>query len=349
MQTIIKWPDGQQQSVSNLWLRDHCFCPECRIEQSAEKRFHVRSVDADIAPRDMSVEADRLSITWPDGHRSSYERELFQREYTRHADQIAACPWGAEFVPPRIDFGAFLDDDDVAKAALTDFLAFGVIVLQAAPNEAGTVELLAKRCGPIRDIVFGRVHDVHVDPTGYNVAHTSEGVPPHNDFPSYSWPPSMQALHMLENDAKGGESIVVDGLQIVRSLDSETLDVLSQFRVPFRQWDSANETFATEPLIALDIEGQFRGLRYSNQLTQALDPFHPATDDYYRAYRALSEAVFDPANAAEFRLAAGDVLIVAGQRVLHGRRAFEAAGKRFLQDAYFEHDNLRNHLAYLQR
>lgn len=52
---------------------------------------------------------------------------------------------------------------------------------------------------------------------------------------------------------------------------------------------------------------------------------------------------------ASFRLDGGDILIVAAHRVLHGREAFEAAGSRHLQDAYFELDNVRNHLVVLQR
>ena len=43
------------------------------------------------------------------------------------------------------------------------------------------------------------------------VAHTSKGLPPHNDFASYKSQPSIQALHMLENECEGGESIIVDG------------------------------------------------------------------------------------------------------------------------------------------
>ena len=44
----------------------------------------------------------------------------------------------------------------------------------------------------------------------------------------------------------------------------------------------------------------------------------------------------------------GQVLLCAGHRVLHGRTALRSKGQRHLQDAYFEHDNVRNHLRWLR-
>ena len=51
---------------------------------------------------------------------------------------------------------------------------------------------------------------------------------------------------------------------------------------------------------------------------------------------------------ASFRLEGGQILLCAGHRVLHGRTALRSNGRRHLQDAYFEHDNVRNHLRLLR-
>jgi len=48
-------------------------------------------------------------------------------------------------------------------------------------------------------------------------------------------------------------------------------------------------------------------------------------------------------------LEGGQILLVAGHRVLHARKEFVANAKRHLQDAYFEHDNIRNHLTVIHR
>ena len=56
-----------------------------------------------------------------------------------------------------------------------------------------------------------RIHNVKVDPKGYNVAHTNLDLPPHNDFASIP-PPSVQALHMLANEARvGGQPFLMAG------------------------------------------------------------------------------------------------------------------------------------------
>ena len=201
-------------------------------------------------------------------------------------------------------------------------------------------------------MVFGRIHDVRVDPGGYNVAHTAMELPPHNDFASCSWPPSVQALHMLVNDASGGETVVVDGWRVAESLRKarpEYFDILCQVPVPFRMFDENTETRAAAPIIQLDSGGAIRAFRFSNQLMQRIPPNLPGLVTFYRAYHELCQRVTSHSAKATFRLQGGHVLVTAGHRVLHGRKAFAPDGRRHLQDAYFEHDSARNHLLVLQR
>ena len=71
--------------------------------------------------------------------------------------------------------------------------------------------------------------------------------------------------------------------------------------------------------------------------------------DFYQAYRELCRRITDPTAQVSFRLNGGEILVVAAHRVLHGRQAFEPGGRRHLQDAYFEFDNVKNHLVVLRR
>ena len=201
-------------------------------------------------------------------------------------------------------------------------------------------------------MLFDRIHDVAVDRSGYNVAHTPLPLPPHNDFASYTWPPSVQALHMLVNETPGGDSIIVDGWAILTALRAEQpdyFDVLSRVAVPFREFDENTETFAVEPIVRCDADDRIAGLRFSNQLMQAIDPNDPRATDFYRAYRELCRRITDPERQVTFRLNGGEILIVAAHRVLHGRQEFKPAGHRHLQDAYFEFDNVKNLLVVLRR
>lgn len=346
----VCWANGAASRLPFLWLRDNCGCEECRIEQTSEKRFVVADVPADLEPVDVALLGDELRVEWPDGHLTRYSGLEIRALEAEEA--VPRTPWGCGFKPRRTDFLAFLDEDRVAARAIEDFIEHGAMVLTAAPTEPGTLELLAPRLGPVREVLFARIHDVRVDPAGYNVAHTPMALPPHNDFASYSWPPSVQALHMLANETPGGESIIVDGWRIVEELRAEQpehFEALCSMPVPFREFDDHNETFAVAPMIRLDSDGEIAGFRFSNQLMQAIPPNRPGVAAFYRAYHEICRRVTAVSAQAVFRLEAGQILIVASHRVLHARKAFEPVGRRHLQDAYFEYDNVQNHLVVLRR
>lgn len=344
----IDWGSGSRSRLPNLWLRDNCSCGECRIEQTGEKRFIVSDVAADLVPAELEFCDDTLSVTWPDGHRTFYAGEALRQ----HADRDHKwSAWPATFVPTRYPLHAFVHDDRLAAAALEEFVDLGAVILSEAGSLPGTLEQLATRLGPIRELLFARIHDVRVDPAGYNIAHTALPLPPHNDFASYSWPPSVQALHMLVNETPGGETVLVDGwmaLEALRDEHPDHFEILCTTPVPFREFDDCTETFAEAPLVRCNPDGAITGIRFSNQLMQTMDPTPTRTADFYRAYHALCQRLTDPQARITFRLDGGEILVVAAHRVLHGREAFEPSGKRHLQDAYFEFDNVRNHLFVLQ-
>ena len=295
----VRWHDGNESELPILWLRDNCDCDECRVGQTSEKRFMVSSVPADLAPADVELVGDDLVLVWPDGHVTRYHGSSI-RALKPVVNEWTA--WGSDFEPRRCDFGSFLGDDSAAAAAIADFLEFGAVVLIDAPVEPGALEQLAPRLGPIREVLFARIHDVEVDAAGYNVAHTAMALPPHNDFASYSWPPSVQALHMLANDSPGGESIIVDGFRIVAELRAEHPEhfaALCATPVPFREFDDDNETYATEPMIRLDVDGNVSALRFSNQLMQAIPPGQAGAAEFYRAYHELCRRVTAPSNEFE--------------------------------------------------
>ena len=346
----IVWDCGTLTTLPHLWLRDNCACSDCRIAQTDEKKFMISSVPADLAPASAKLTGDELHIVWPDGHRSVFKGSLLRSYGSTDAD--ISSSWPRDYTPYRCDYRRFLGDDRTAASAIARFVKDGAMILGKAPTVPGTLENLAARLGPVREVLFDRIHDVAVDPSGYNVAHTPLPLPPHNDFASYTWPPSVQALHMLANETRGGESVIVDGWAVLADLRAEHpdyFDVLSRVAVPFREFDEDTETFAVEPIVRCNSDGTIAGLRFSNQLMQAIDPNDPHAHDFYNAYRELCVRITNPELQISFRLNGGEILVVAAHRVLHGRRAFEPVGRRHLQDAYFELDNVKNHLVVLRR
>jgi gamma-butyrobetaine dioxygenase len=70
--------------------------------------------------------------------------------------------------------------------------------------------------------------------------------------------------------------------------------------------------------------------------------------DYYRAYRRFAKLIEDPDLAVTFKLRPGELFIVDNTRVLHARKAFSGAGKRWLQGCYADKDGLLSKLAVIE-
>ena len=253
--------------------------------------------------------------------------------------------WTSKFTPTRFDWSEFLDEEEIALEALKTFVSFGAIILKNAPKEPNSLEVLSRRLGPIHETLFERIHNVSIEGYGYSVAHTSKEIPPHNDFASYKSQPSIQILHMLENECEGGDSIIVDGWEVVEDLrkdNPEYFNILKEFNVRFRQFDEFNETYTVAPMINCSSDGSLESFRFSNHLMQMINPSREGVKNFYKAFHEASSRVLDSKYRSTFRLNAGEALIVASLRVLHGRESFVPSGKRYLQDAYFVYDNALN-------
>ena len=328
-----------------LWIRDNCPCNECRVQETQEKRFMLDSVPVDLKPTSVSLKQSNIIVVWPDDHKTSIN--LQDIEFLKKPRRPEKVLWNNDFTPNYYDWDDFLQKNDTAIDAFSNFVSKGAICIKNAPCIPNSLEDLSPRLGPIREVLFDRIHNVSVDGHIYNIAHTSLAVPPHNDFASYSWQPSVQALHMLANEAEGGESILVDGYSVVRDLRIDFpnfFNILSTFSVPFREFDEENETYANEPIIRLDANNEIAGFRFSNQLMQMIDPQKKNIDLFYKAYHELCKRVTSQKYKSKFRLEAGHILLVSAHRVLHGREKFKPSGKRHLQDAYYEMDNIENNL-----
>lgn len=342
--------DFRMLDLPYLWLRDNCLCDDCRVSETQEKRFMLSDVPADLSPLSVALDDSELVITWPDQHCTRFVLEdIVALSAPRHDPPMA---WAPDFAPRYFDWSLFLHDDIAAAEAISTFLIDGAIVINSAPQDSETLELLSPRLGPIRELLIDRIHNVLVDTHVYNVAHTPFALPPHNDFASYSFPPTVQALHMLENDVEGGKSIIVDSWGVAEDLRRDRPDyfeTLCEFAVPFREFDETNETFAVEPIIKCDTKGRIISVRFSNQLMQTMDPMKEGVKTFYQAYHEFCRRITDPTRRCTFRLEGGQILLVAAHRILHAREAFNPVGKRHLQDAYFELDNIANKLILLQR
>ena len=345
----LSLPD-QELLLPLAWLRDNCQCDQCFVPSQGEKTFALANVSKELALENVVVEEKNLSLVWNDGHASRFALQWLLQQQRRKGN--AWQGWSSDLVLPEYDFEPFAQADTCAEAGIKTLSLVGAMILRNSPSESGAMETLQHRLGPIREVVFGRLHSVVLDPKGYNIALTSLALPPHSDLASMSHPPSLQGLHMIRNQCSGGESIIVDGWAVAESVREEHphwFELLCTTPVPFRIFDQRHETQSFGPMIALNTANEIQGFRYSNQTMQALPLNTPYLDEFYKAYTELSRRILSSEWQHQFRLNTGDLLLVHNHRVLHGRTAFQADGERHLEDAYFDWENCMAHRIVLQR
>lgn len=330
-----------------VWLRDNCWCNECRVVQTAERRLLTWSIPQDIRAVGVEMVDGGIVIDWSDGHRSSFSlRWLEDNDYSQPTLQRAreqAYLWGADFDIPRFGYEGVVAGGSEQLAYLDAVREFGVAIVEGVPTVPGEVERFAEAVGHVREVAFERVHNVYHDPDGYNVAHTPLELKPHSDMPSYHWPPSIQLLHFLANEAQGGESVVVDGwnaLRLLRESDPAAFEILSRVPVRYQLFSDTEDTYAISPMVQLDTDREVAMFRFSNQLALPLHVEFDMVEPFYDAYRKLGNLIDNPAAKVVFKARNGDLLTVHSHRVLHGRLPFApGTGARHLQDVYMEFDD----------
>jgi gamma-butyrobetaine dioxygenase len=340
-----------------IWLRDNCWCDECRVPQSGERRLFTATIGDDIAPVEAALTDGGavLAVEWNDGHTSSYSLSwLDENDYSNRSDALdyPVTLWTSELPSlPRFEHAGVVGDMAVQRAYLEAVREYGAAIVTHTPSVDGEVARFAEAIGHVRETAFERVHNVKHDPKGYNVAHTALELKPHSDLPSYHWPPSIQLLHFIVNESTGGESTLVDGWRVLADLraeNPEAFDTLCRVPVTWQLFSEDEDTRATAPIVQLDTSGRVKTFRFSNQLALPLQASFDDVGAFYDAYRQLGRMLDNPHYKLVFKTETGDLLTVHGHRVLHGRLAFDPdSGARHLQDVYMEYDDLMDRLNVL--
>ncbi|MER5672023.1 TauD/TfdA family dioxygenase [Pseudonocardia alni] len=341
---------GQNRRFHYVWLRDNSWAPQDRVFLSSERKAATFDIRDDIAPLSARYD-DRLGLVvdWNDGRSASYSAEFLCRyDYSgapRSARRHAVRLWDEQpTILPRVAHADVVATTEGQLAYLDAVREYGAAVVTGVPSLDGEVERFAETIGHVREVAFERVHNVRHDPTGYNVAHTPGELKPHADLPSYSWPPSVQLLHFLVNRADGGESTLVDGWACaheLRRVAPHHFDTLVRTPVPYQLFSADEDTWAENPMIELDTDGDIKVLRFSNQLAQPLSVPFDRVEAFYDAYRHLGRIIDSGRFRHTFKCDDGDLVTVHSHRVLHGRLPYDpSSGARHLQDVYMEFDDL---------
>lgn len=357
----LHWDDGHCSEFHYLWLRDNCPCTRCVSPLTREQLFEICDVSLDIRPQRAVLNGGYLEILWNEGeHESRYHpgwlREHCYSEAARARRQWKAQIWDKARIEqelPVFDYAEVMADDAVLLAWLRQQRDYGIALIRNTDTTPGTVERVANRISFIRETNFGTLFDVQAKPDANTAAYTNVRLPLHTDLPTRELQPGLQFLHCLENDASGGESILVDGFSIaefMRQHHPDEFDALSTLPMDFYNKDRHTDYRFRSPALVCDEDGQVVEVRLANFLRGPLDLPADQVVRQYRGYRTFIALTREARFQFYYRLAAGDLVVFDNRRVLHARNAFDLQqGHRHLQGCYVDRDELLSRIRVLER
>lgn len=359
----IVFPDREKARFHAIWLRDNALDPETRSPRNGQRLLTILEQPSDIRIRSATVSGSSVSLELaPEGKPVSFPLAwLKARIYDRPpphepgwTDELVER-WDAKLQAniPSESWRRMSGDRARLGSWLSAVRRYGFAILTDVPTESGYLCKVVEKFGYVRETNYGRWFDVRAEVEPSNLAYTNLGLQAHTDNPYRDPVPTLQLLVCLENSVDGGESLVVDGFCIVERLKQENprhFDVLSRHPARFEYRGSEGVRLrAKRPIIELAPDGELIAVRFNNRsLAAVTDVPYAHMPDYYAACRRFAELIEDSTMAVAFKLAPGELFIVDNTRVLHARKAFSGAGRRWLQGCYADKDGLLSTLSAIE-
>ncbi len=342
-----------------LWLRDHGEDPDSLDPGTKQRRVDTFALPPDLAADavDLAPGGDGVAIAWrPAAPRTWVSARLLARAAgvapESHAPGLHRRLWRAGqgiAVPDSHAHDAVVETEHGLKAALAELHRLGFVLISGTPTEPAAVERLARRIGYVRETIFGGMWTLSAELTDHgDSAYSSQFLEPHTDATYSPDAPGLQMFTCMDYDAKGGDTILVDGLALaadLRAEDPEAFRVLAETPVPARYIEPGVHLRAERPALRLDRTGAVIQVSFNNydRAPFLLDP--QAMAAFYRAYGALHARIMDQANWLKIPLRPGMTLIFDNWRLLHGRMGF--VGKRVFHGCYHNREDYESRMRVL--
>lgn len=353
----VDFTDQPAFAFHSLWLRDSCACAACIHGESKQKVLSASDLPADIRPIEAAIDGGELRITWPDGHLSRYAPEFLAANTPRGRQSRQHHPvlWNRELTDrfPQVPFDQVLNSDPARFELLKHLVDYGVVRVADVSTDERKTEQLANLVGIIRETPHGRIYDVRTLPNVHNLAYGSDALSLHVDGSYHYYSPGPMLFHFIETTPAGGETVLVDGFSVARTLEAENVDAFELLcRLPWRNayWNAGMDLRAANPPIGKNENGDLTHV-ILNQYTSY--PEHFDADEIeaaYAAWRHIHEIASRDELQVKIKMPAGDALFFDNRRVLHTRTAFDSqAAPRRLRSCYMERDTLHSNLRVLAR
>ncbi len=229
------WQDGRSNSYDVFLLRENSPDNLTIHQQSRELLISPLDIPDDLQAVDANIDrAGALVVDWSTGEQSRYHPGwLRTHAFFEDGDNSEALPpvtspqlWKAADLPepPSYSGPQVLQEDAALLAWLESLSSYGISRLRGLPDQAGLLEQVVKRIGPIRESNFGRQYVLEIKDEPDSNAFTSDALLQHIDMPTRETPHGLQFLFCRTNTTTGGEGVYVDGFRIAEAIRDEAPD-----------------------------------------------------------------------------------------------------------------------------
>jgi len=347
----VTWADGLSHSFHPIWLRERSFEEDNKDPLTGHRLEEVAFLPPDLGLSDAVETDDVIALTFTDGHRCQYHRDDLRRQAT---DLFAKDLIGDKQLwdhaldtwPDHTLADLASNDGETESRALlamlNDVARLGFARVSGVSTDMDGLKSLCDLIGPMRSTNWGTIADVKSIANAYDLSMTGRALEPHVDNPYRLPGPGYIFLHCLQNDAIGGESVIIDGFNVaerVRQRDPKAFEILTKTLVNFHYNNDVAILDHYGALIELGPLGELFRMRFHNRADQVPAYAPDVLSAYYAARRIMAEEVWSDDNTLRFRLKPGEVLVVDNYRLFHGRTAIDlATGDRHLRQCYVDRD-----------
>ena len=347
---MVTFNNSESDCYPFIWLRDHA-----QDETSWDSRSNQRKIfTADIDPLisvdkvNLADDKDKIYIRWPD--------LTFDVEYTCDflfnnmqdsikKEKIKKINWDRITINNYdidLDFSSLKDRKGIQKL-LNNLLKFGFCVLNLCPAEMESVEYITNKIGYVRNSIFGGLWSFESNSNMADSAYTQEELRPHTDGTYNHDAPGLQLLLCCEYDAKGGESIMVDGLklaEIIKKTDKESYSSLTTVEVPGAYIGDGVYLEAKRPIFKINHEKEITQVSFNNYDRSIFRLPNDETNKFYKANRTFDKLANNRDLQWRQILKPGQLLIFDNWRILHGRGEFK--GTRKMSGCYINREDFES-------
>ena len=331
----VTFVNNLEDNFPIIWLRDHAKDCMSWDDRSSQRKTFTAGLDKSLFIKKTSIieNGKYLDILWSDLEnptRYSYEF-LFKNSLNKDNKSRNIKIWKKN----DLNEDVYIDYEiAISKVGFKNFLQklynWGFCVITNCNTEIKSVETIANKIGYVRHSIFGGLWSFQSDENMADSAYTQEELRPHTDSTYSNDAPGLQLLLCCDYNAKGGESIMVDGFKIAETIKKENreiFDILSNIEVPGNYIGDGVLLEAKRPIFKMNSDKELIQVSFNNY--DRAD-FRLKNDLMIKFYEAIKK--FDLiANSKEFQwrhiLKPGELLIFNNWRILHGRGEFKGIRK----------------------